>query len=207
MLRSFELPAEISGLREFKACSYLIKGRIFDLPHTKSVAYYTDVLVNWWNKHRKPVLDLEAMRTVAWFHDTGYADLFPQGNSAEYQAVMANKGAHMELSAEYVGEFLRRPEVASHFTWEQAERIIYLVRVHDKIEQLRDIDELIFMEADTLGAIDVTRAKPTFNREQANKYLDQDVFGRRWSRFMTARGKSMFVQKIREFEQYFKDLP
>ncbi|MEK7524874.1 MAG: HD domain-containing protein [Patescibacteria group bacterium] len=44
----------------------------------------------------------------------------------------------------------------------QVEQIVHLVSVHDNLKELQTLEEFVFMEADTLGAIDLARVVPTF---------------------------------------------
>jgi len=117
---------------------------------------------------------------------------------------MDRKTAHMFEGARLAVEFLKRPEIQPFYTLEQIDRIVHLVLVHDKIEELQDLEEIALMEADTLGAIDIDRVKPTFDKENAEKYINNDLTLRRFPRFLTGTGIKFFNQLSPKFEAYFK---
>ena len=194
-----ELPADLKSALESYALGFLRQGRQeWDEPHTRAVVYYAEEIA------RKEGLDTLVLVSAAWLHDIGYFGMFKEGESEQYEQVMDRKKAHMEVGAKMAEDFLKRPEIQSFYTPEQRDRVVHLVSVHDKIEELREIDEIALMEADTLGAIDTERVKPTFDKENARKYIENDLTLRRYGRFLTITGVNLFNQLFPKFEAYFK---
>lgn len=192
------LPSELQVDLEEYALGYLRQGRKdWDEPHTRAVVYHAYQIA------QKEGLDPLVLVTTAWLHDIGYHALFEAGQSNKYEEVMDRKKAHMVNGAKLAAAFLQRPEIQPHYTPEQVERIVHLVSIHDEIESLTDKDEIAFMEADTLGAIDISRVTPTFDKESARKYIGKDLMLRRFPRFLTRTGISTFARLLPPFEAFF----
>lgn len=191
-------PQELEREIENFALQFLRKGRVeWDEPHTRAVVYYAGEIA------KSEGLDGLVLMTTAWMHDIGYYALFESDDSKNYDSVMDKKAAHMVNGARLAGEFLARPEIGIHFSEEQKERIVHLVSVHDKIEDLTGDDEIALMEADTLGAIDISRVATTFNKESAMKYIEKDLMGRRYLKFKTEIGKKYFAELLGSFKAQF----
>ena len=62
------------------------------------------------------------------------------------------------------------------------------------------------MEADTLGAIDIDRVKPSFNRENGIAYIEDHLLGRRLPRFRTRTGLILAKTLVPRFINYFQAL-
>jgi hypothetical protein len=56
---------------------------------------------------------------------------------------------------------------------------------------LKDNDELVLMEADTLGGLDTDFVTPSWTKEQNAKYLE-DVRNKRFPKFISPQGKHAF---------------
>lgn len=98
-------------------------------------------------------------------------------------------------------ELFQRPEMLRRLTPQQVEQIVHLVRVHDDVENLSTRDELIMMEADTLGALDITRVTPTYDYPNAMRYMEE-LQRRRIPKFTTATGKQLLSELLPSFEAY-----
>lgn len=192
------LPEDLMAQVEDFAVTFLSEGRAdWDVPHTRSVVYYAGLLAQ-----AVAEADPLVLTTAAWFHDIGYFGLFDDGDSARYGHVQDKKMLHMIKGADMAREFLERDEVVRRYTADQRERIIHLVGVHDKLDQLRELDEIILMEADTLGAIDIARVKPTFDGAGAEKYIAK-LKAKRLPLFRTDLGKDLAEELVPIFEAYF----
>ncbi len=186
----------ISQEVEDYALRFLKQGRDkWDVPHTKSVVHYAKEIA------QAEGYDILVAVTAAWFHDIGYFSLFNEEDTSTLSNVRDRKALHMENGAKMAKAFFERPEVAEKFTPQQKERIIHLVSVHDKVDELQDLDELILMEADTLGIIDISRVKPTYNRDDWIRFLES-VKGRRAPRFLTTLGKKYLKELLPIAESY-----
>lgn len=179
------------------ATPYLEKGRPFDLPHTKVVVYYAGLLAT------KESCDVLVHTTTAWLHDTGYHDLLEGQSGSNYDDIKDKKELHMTRGAYLVRRFFIDPLNRQYYSENQRNLITHLVYVHDKLEDLKTVDEILFMEADTLGAIDVNKVKPTFNEENAKKYILRDLNQRRFPRFQSRVGTELFRELYPKFLEYY----
>jgi len=160
--------------------SDLEKGRKnFDKPHTLAVVYWMKYLLR---KINKKTLDPKILVISAYAHDWGYVGLFSKKNSDSLENITDMKLLHMEIGAKKI-ERLLRGSFISFFNDQQIRRIAHLVRVHDKIEELRDEDEILLMEADTLGSLDTDRVRPTFNKKDNNDFFKNEILNRRFKYF------------------------
>jgi putative nucleotidyltransferase with HDIG domain len=200
-MREQVLPAEPQRLAEAYAVGFLRQGRRgWDEPHTRAVVYYPAALAT--AAGAVPADALVAV-TVAWLHDIGYAGLFADEDSTRHAVVKSRKAQHMERGAALAREFVERPDVAAFYTPAQRDRIVHLVGVHDKIEALSAPDEIVFMEADTLGALDTRRVTPTYDYESGLRYLE-GVRRRRAPRFATPLGKQYLAELLPAFAAYLE---
>ena len=178
------------------AMEFLKEGREgWDVPHTRSVVEYARQIAF------VEKLDVKVLEATAWLHDVGYYQLF-DGDSNSPEDIKKRKPQHMENSARVAKEFLERPENANTYTPEQKERIIHLIRVHDTLDVLKNPDEIAFMEADTLGMIDVRRVTPTFTDDKWQQHV-KGVKLRRISRFQTETGKKL-AQEVLPFAEAYR---
>ncbi len=180
----------------------LEKGRAgFDMPHTQAVVFYLKEILN-----NSPSINVDniVLLIAAYAHDWGYADLFTQGKPINYEEVKNAKKLHMELGVQKIHSLLKDP-FFSFITTEQKERIIHLVGIHDKLVELKEIDELVLMEADTLGGLDIKLITPFKDKESNIKYIE-GVKAKRVPLFITEFGKSKVEELIKKREQYASQL-
>lgn len=122
----------------------------FDRPHTENVVRYTKQLLAETDYSQ----DSTTLLIAAYAHDWGYADLFTS-DSLNYQIIQDAKQQHMEVGAKKTKMLL----ADRYFNWlsqQQKERIIHLVACHDNMQQISAEDEILLMEADSLGSLDLT---------------------------------------------------
>ena len=150
-------------------------------------------------------LDLLVFVTTAWLHDIGYYGLFQEGKSGSLLEIKDKKIAHMEVGAKMAREFLENKNIKQNYTQEQIERIVHLVLVHDKIAELKELDELAFMEADTLGSIDLSRVRPTFEKMDGLRYVEALKI-KRAPKFVSKMGKRYLSDLLPKFEKYFTQM-
>jgi len=163
----------------------------FDKEHTLATVYYLKQILN-----ANPQLDLDhnIMLIAAYCHDWGYGGLFNHDKkTSDYSEVIKAKAKHMIVGAEKLQKLLS-DSFFSFLSTDQKQRCVHLVAVHDKLDKLKEIDELILMEADTLGALDVNLVKPTYDKVSNSKYID-GVRKKRIPKFITDYSK-IIVNKL-----------
>lgn len=188
---------ELYLLAERYALEFLIKGREdWDVPHTKAVFYYAKLLTEASGQ------DMAIIPTAAWLHDIGYFGTFEHGSSSSYQEVQDRKIRHMKVGAEMTRTFINREDVKKLISSEQGERIVDLVLVHDNYSDIKELDETILMEADTFGAIDIGRIKPTFNYIERMKFYENELKTIRIPMFRTELGKKILEELLPKYLDY-----
>lgn len=171
----------------------------FDKIHTLEVVAWLKKII----KH-SPKLKLdEAVLTIATYaHDWGYADIFREGQTMNFEIIENAKKLHMELGAKKI-EKLLQDDFFSFLSDAQKSRCIHLVAVHDKKSEIKDIDELIIMEADMLSALDVNSNKPVLDIESNKKFMEA-MLATRIPKFITEFSKGEAKRLIQERDAYFK---
>jgi hypothetical protein len=179
----------------------LEKGRPdFDRPHTESVVFYLkEILKNTPNLS----VDFIVLLISAYAHDWGYAGLFKNGKVLRLQDIMNMKELHAEKGVEKVTELLK-DDFFVFLTDQQKERIMHLVGIHDRLKLLKDVDELVLMEADTLGGLDTDKIKPTVDNKSNEKFL-RGVKELRMPLFITDYGKQKVKELIEKRKDYYKN--
>ena len=196
--RFIEIPQGLQMLVENFALGYLQKGRKdWDEPHTRAVVEYAVEI------GRKSKLDVLVLFTAAWLHDTGYYAQFRQGESEKYDSIQDKKEAHMIKGKDVAKDFFENRWVKGWYTPGREERIIHLIGVHDKVSEPKDLDEIVLMEADTLGAIDISKVKPTYNKEEAEKYIKNSLEEKRIPRFQTKEGRAYLEKLLGSFKAFY----
>lgn len=190
-----ERPFPVARLENY-ALQFLKHGREgWDIPHSRAVAYHAEQIA------RAEGLDVMAHRTAGWLHDTGYFRVFNPHESHDLAKITDRKALHMIKGVEYAEIFFQLKRMTGFYTPAQQELIKFLIGTHDKLDELRTIDQFAFMEADTLGMIDLSRIKPTFDRVTALKNMEGELM-KRTSLFRTKYGKQMFTELFPKYLDY-----
>lgn len=186
-------------LRE-KILPELERGRPdFDKPHTEATVKKLKEILKY-----SPGLKVDpaVLMIAAYAHDWGYVDMFSNGKPVQLKEVDDAEEEHMEIGTRKLRNLLDD----SFFNFledAQKERAIHLVKTHDNLEDLKDIDELILMEADLLGAADVSLVKPTFDFESNEKWAES-VRERKIPKLITEFSKKEAERLVSQRERYYR---
>ncbi|MFA5986036.1 MAG: hypothetical protein WC819_01655 [Parcubacteria group bacterium] len=86
----------------------------------------------------------------------------------------------------------------------QKSRCVHLVAVHDKKFEIKDVDEIILMEADVLSGLDVNTEKPVIDAK-SNIYLMKSALNVRIPKFITDfsrnEAKKLLLARKNYYEQ------
>ncbi|MDQ3099484.1 MAG: hypothetical protein M3Q44_07100 [bacterium] len=170
----------------------------WDKPHTISVVHYLKLILK---NSPQLVVDEEVLTISAYAHDWGYAGIFKKGVKVQEYISSDAKKLHMELGAKRISQLLEG-NAFSMLTSAQKSRIVHLVAIHDSLKILTNLDEFILMEADTLGALDISFVTPTFDAVTNEKYMNT-ILKERLPLFVTAYGKSQFLNLFEQRKSYF----
>ncbi len=170
----------------------------FDKIHTQEVVVWLKQIIVH-NPELK--LDEEVLIIAAYAHDWGYSDIFKEGQVMNFEIIEKAKKSHMELGAKKIEELLC-DDFFSFLTDVQKSRCIHLVAVHDKKFEIKDIDELVLMEADMLSALDVNSSKPVLDAKSNKKFMEA-MLATRVPKFITSFSKNEAKKLIQKRENYF----
>lgn len=167
---------------------------LWDVPHTTAVVHHLKQILE--NTPGLDNVDSTVLIIAAYGHDWGYSNFYKHGRSLTKEEYMAAKKTHAEIACQKMTELLAN-DVYHGLTSSQKDRILHLILIHDQLELLKDNDELILMEADTLGGLDTDFITPTWTKEQALRHLEV-VREKRFPKFITDYGKKEFEICIRK---------
>jgi hypothetical protein len=170
----------------------------FDKVHTLEVV---DWLKNIINHNQELDLDQTALIISAYAHDWGYSEIFKEGQVINFEAVEGAKILHMELGAKKIAELLK-DNFFDFLTMEQKEHCIHLVAVHDKKFEIKDVDELVLMEADMLSSLQISAGKPVYDKESNKKFMEA-MLTTRIPKFITEFSKNEAKKLIKLREDYY----
>jgi len=177
----------------------LEKGRKgFDLNHTQAVVFWMKELLKSINDVS---LDVQVLVTAAYAHDWGYTNLFDDQEYRSLEEINKRKPMHMELGAEKIEKLLQE-KLPTFFSHDQILQTKHLVFMHDKVEELVTQEEILLMEADTLGMLDSDKVKPTFSKADNDIFMQEQIQDRRLPHFIHPEAKKLatiMVQKRLKF--------
>ena len=180
----------------------LLKGRKdFDLPHTKAVVHWMKRLLS---EIDDPDLDSQVLVTAAYAHDWGYIGLFEGVNSSDPKEIAKRKPLHMERGAELITNLITK-KLPAFFSKEQIQAVAHLVSVHDKVEQLTTEAEKLLMEADTLGMLDTDLVKPTFSKEDNERFMKNEIYNRRMKNFKHQTALKLLDKMVQSRENFYRN--
>ncbi len=180
----------------------LEKGRPADKPHTLDVVNKLRGIIK---NSPKLKLDSHVLVIAAYAHDWGYTDLFRNDHPMTLAELGAQKDTHMLAGTRKLTHLLKDP-FFDFLTSRQKRRAVHLVFVHDKLDALKDLDELVLMEADTLAGLN-SDILGTFTDSASEERFMRKSRKLRLSRFITDYGKRQFeklFQKRQEFSRQAK---
>lgn len=96
-------------------------------------------------------------------------------------------------------------DMRQNYTPAQIERIAHLVGMHDEIDLVKEKDEAVLWEADTLGQIDLTRVTPTFDYAGGVRVL-HSIMNKRQPKFQTPMGKRYLEELLVPYGAFIESL-
>lgn len=169
----------------------------WDLNHTKAVVHHTKLLLDF-HKNLDPVVQIIA----AYAHDWGYSELYRGRKKYTREEMKEYKQKHMAIGAKFIRDLMNTNAAFGDLTDKQRQRIEHLVNVHDKLDELKDEDEFVLMEADTFGALDSKFVVPTMTKESNERYI-ASVRRKRIPKFITPEAKVLVEELVeKRMERY-----
>lgn len=171
----------------------------WDAPHTLAVVKHIKNIIK---NNSEFDLDEAVLIIAAYAHDWGYVGMFDE--TIEMKDIGNAKKAHMELGARKL-EKLLKDDYYNFLSKKQKSRAVHLVKVHDKLSRLNDIDELVLMEADTLAGMDVGAVEPTLSVSDLRRYISKSEKNR-VSKFITKYSKDKVQDMLKKYHEYIDKL-
>ncbi|MEA3344274.1 MAG: HD domain-containing protein [Patescibacteria group bacterium] len=171
----------------------------FDKIHTLEVVKWLKQIISH-NPGLK--IDETVLLIAAYAHNWGYSDIFKDNQVMNFEIVENAKKLHMELGAKKT-KILLEDDYFSFLTNTQKSRCIHLVAVHDKKFEIKDVDELILMEADMLSSLEISKGKPVYNVESNKKFMEA-MLTTRIPKFITEFSKNEAKRLIQVRKDYYK---
>jgi hypothetical protein len=171
----------------------------WDKPHTEAVVYWIKQLLQKVDSD----LDSQVLITAAYAHDWGYAGMFEGIDSSNYDEIQKRKAQHMNIGAVKI-ERLIYQRLAQDFTERQILRVVHLVEKHDSFDEIEDEDEIMLLEADTLGAMDINRTPGSMDYDSNQKYL-RDVREKRLPLFKHQPALDIGQQLLQQRVDFYKN--
>ncbi len=187
-----KLNKELEDKIKKEALKYLEQGKEYwDAPHTLAAVDWMRKLIEKEGGNEKILV------TTMYLHDIGYMNKAGYG----FDDIMKDtKLNHEEIGAREAGKVL---EKTGGFSPEEIKQIVHLVRYHDHLDNIDTHEKQLVMEADSLAAINWTRVKPTFSKEDTARYLEH--FKKiRVNKFRTETGKKFLKILMKKAEDYLK---
>lgn len=184
----------------------------FDKPHTEAVVYWMKYLLKVLGENKikqsgiQPMLDPQVLITAAYAHDWGYFGLFSDlnSNSNSLTDIKKKKELHMLRGSEMIEQLLQQ-RLGKLFTQNQILRVSHLVLFHDKIRKLIDEDEILLMEADTLGMLNTNFVKSSFSKKDNDEFMNKGIKGLRLPRFMHNEAIKVALELIKKRNESTKN--
>jgi putative nucleotidyltransferase with HDIG domain len=104
------------------------------------------------------------LMTTAYLHDIGYSKLIKKNYSLK-ERINAKK-EHMEIGAKLAEPILRK----LNYSKEEIKEVLRLIKVHDKLNNLKEENDFLIFEADSLGGL-ATRENSAFTQTELNQYI------------------------------------
>lgn len=177
----------------------LDRGRPKDKAHTLDVVSKIKAIIN---NSPELTLDSTVLIIAGYAHDWGYTGLFENKHSLTMAEISAQKPAHMIAGAEKLTILLEDP-FFDFMSTERKQRAVHLVSVHDQIGVLRDPDELILMEADSLGGLN-TEVMSTFGDHPSEERFMKRSREFKFPRFITTYGKNEYERLFKKREEFYE---
>jgi HD superfamily phosphodiesterase len=175
--------------------SLLEKGKPnWDIPHTIDSAKWMKRLVEKEGGNEKILV------SAMYLHDIGYPELEAGYSFKQYMGI---KMKHAEKGAAFGDKILRK---IGDYSEDEIKEITFFVLNHDKHDNLETHNRQLVFEADGLAQINWLEVKPSFNKADCQRFLDEYFEKERpEERWKTETGKRYRKELLKKAQQYLMD--
>jgi len=165
----------------------------WDVPHTINSVKWIRELIKEEGGNEKILVP------AIYLHDAGYPALKKGYN---FNEMMASKIDHAETAAKNAKIILKNLD----FTKKEIEEIVYLVKNHDKHNNIKTKNRQLVFEADGLAQINWYVVAPNFDKKNTIKFFNY-FKKERVPNIKTKTGKKYINQILKKGEEYLKNWP
>ncbi len=145
--------------------------------------------------------DEKILISTMYLHDIGYNKL-PKGYSHEF--IMKNKKEvdHGKIGSLIAAKYL---STLNYFTNKEIDKIVYLIKNHNKHNDIKQKDRQLVFEADSLAQIDYRECPPNYDYKNLKIFLNT-TFKHRVKFIKTKTGKEILNILLPQAKIYLKEL-
>lgn len=162
----------------------------WDIPHTLATVHYMKKLL----KHE--LGDKRILISTMYLHDIGYSWVRMDLNKRDN--VMKSKGDHMKNGVIFARPILKK----LGYNEEESRQILHLIGNHDDLNNFEDNNKQLVFEADSLGQIDIRRAKSNLGKEDRDKFI-KGFEEKRIPKFKTRIGIKLVNKLFKKAKKYY----
>ncbi len=186
------LDKKIENKIKAKVIKILEKNRPnWNIPHTLDAVKWMRLLIKAEGGNERILIP------AIYLHDTGYP-ILKKGYS--YKEMMASKPGHSEIAAKNTPSILKN----LNFKQDEIVRIAHLVEIHAKHDLIKEHNEQLIFEADSLAQINYNEVPPSFNKDDTIKFLKY-FKKQRVPMIKTKTGVKLIKKLLKEAEDYINN--
>lgn len=190
-----KLDKKIEAKIKKQALKLLKIGRTgWDIRHTLCAVKWMKKLIKFEGGDEKTLIP------AIYFHDAGYEEL-PLGFSHKQCMELKKKKDHGAAGAKLAKKYLTK---IKYFKKPEIERIAYLIKNHNKHDNIKKFDRQLIFEADGLAQIDWHNCPPSYDKKNTELFLNT-TFKKRMKYIKTKSGKKMLKRLLAKTEEYLTD--
>ncbi len=189
-----QLEGEVLGI--------LINGRPnWDIPHTLASVYYMKQLLKNEKADLAPLkgyakASRKILISTMYLHDVGYSDIL--GDLNNHRIVVGVKKDHMKSGIIIAGPILEKLDYSKN----EIRQILDLIGCHDDLDDLGDDDKQLVFEADSLGQIDIDRARSNLKGADLKRFIE--YFEKlRVPKFKTQIGRKYLNELFKKAKEFY----
>lgn len=162
----------------------------WDVPHTLATVHYIKKLLKYEGGDERILI------TTMYLHDIGYSWVRKDLNKRDN--VMKSKSDHMKNGVIFARPILQKLGYGE----EESRQILHLIGNHDDLNSFEDKHKQLVFEADSLGQIDIRRAKSNLGKEDRDKFI-KGFEEKRIPKFKTRIGIKLVNKLFKKAKKFY----
>jgi hypothetical protein len=145
--------------------------------------------------------DEKILVPAIYLHDIGYDEL-PRGYSLKFIMKRKKEADHGKIGSLIAAKYLPK---LNYFSDKEINKIVYLIKNHNKHNNIKSKDRQLVFEADSFAQIDYNECPPGFDYKNTKIFLDT-IFKERAKLIKTKTGKKILNNLLPQAKEYLKNL-